>query len=270
MNKTEKIFDKLWQDYITQNPHARQVYELLTAEGETVVNDHIAFRTFNDPRIGIDVLAKPFIDGGYTQGGEYIFEEKKLAAKHFEHKTDNNAPRIFISELQTELCSPYLRKTVDELVRNIPDSQLKSDDLIYKGNLWGTPELKTYLRLKTESEYAAWLYVYGFRANHFTVSVNALKKFKDIYQLNQFLKDNGFILNDSGGEVKGSPEALLEQSSIMAGRKEVKFVEGVFDIPSCYYEFARRYPEKSGDLYSGFISKNADKIFESTDNLAKS
>jgi hypothetical protein len=100
--------------------------------------------------------------------------------------------------------------------------------------------------------------------------VNALKKFKDIYQLNQFLKDNGFLLNTSGGEVKGSPEELLEQSSTRAGSKEIKFADGTYDIPSCYYEFARRYPDKSGELYSGFIAKSADKIFESTDNISRS
>ncbi|MEJ2595547.1 MAG: DUF1338 domain-containing protein, partial [bacterium] len=41
---------------------------------------------------------------------------------------------------------------------------------------------------------------------------------------------------------------------------------GIFSIPSCYYEFARRYPDASGKLYGGFIAKSADKIFEITDN----
>jgi len=43
----------------------------------------------------------------------------------------------------------------------------------------------------------------------------------------------------------------------------------VHEIPSCYYEFARRYEDKNGELYGGFIAKSADKIFESTDFYKK-
>ena len=124
-------------------------------------------------------------------------------------------------------------------------------------------------KLRSESEYAAWVYVYGFRANHFTVSINALKKYDTIEKVNQLLKDNGFLLNDAGGEIKGTPSELLEQSSTRAGILPVTFQEGIFEIPSCYYEFARRYPDSAGKLYSGFIAKSADKIFESTDFYKK-
>jgi hypothetical protein len=270
MKKAQRLFDRLWDDYIGQNPEAKKVYDLLVSEGETVVNDHIAFRTFDDPRVGIDVLAEPFLEAGYEYRGDYTFEEKKLVAKHFEYKPFRNAPRIFISALQTEKFSPFLHRTAMELIDKIPASLLSSPDLVHAGNIWGTPVLDTYEKLKKESEYAAWLYVYGFRANHFTVSINNLKKFNDIYRLNRFLKENGFKLNESGGEVKGSPEELLEQSSTLAGKLDVQFVKGVFSIPSCYYEFARRYPDSSGDLYGGFIARSADKIFESTDNPEKS
>jgi hypothetical protein len=132
------------------------------------------------------------------------------------------------------------------------------------GNVWGTPSFEIYEKLRQESEYAAWVYVYGFRANHFTVNVNALKKFSSVEDVNQFLEKNGFKINDSGGRVKGTPEELLEQSSTMAGKLPVEFTEGTREIPSCYYEFAKRYPDSDGKLYSGFIAKSADKIFEST------
>ena len=266
MNTAQPIFDKLWQDYLQQNPDAKKIYDLLTAEGEKIQNDHIAFRTFDDPRINVDVLAKPFLDAGYEYAGDYVFEEKKLFAKHYEHKTDETAPRIFISQLKTAEFSTFLQTTVKLLVEQIPAQLAKSTDLLYAGNCWGVPDFKIYQQLKEESEYAAWLYVYGFRANHFTVSVNALKKYNTLEKLNDFLKKNGFSMNDSGGEIKGSPEQLLEQSSTLAGKLPVRFEEGVFAVPACYYEFARRYPDKDGKLYSGFIAKSADKIFESTDN----
>jgi len=72
-------------------------------------------------------------------------------------------------------------------------------------------------------------------------------------------------MNTSGGEIKGTPEQLLRQSSTLADKVAISFKEGSYEIPACYYEFAQRYKDKSGKLYSGFIAKSADKIFESTD-----
>jgi hypothetical protein len=58
---------------------------------------------------------------------------------------------------------------------------------------------------------------------------------------------------------------LLEQSSTLASRVRVEFSDGTREIPGCYYEFARRYPDATGRLFSAFLAPNADKIFESTD-----
>ena len=78
------------------------------------------------------------------------------------------------------------------------------------------------------------------------------------------IKENGYKLNESGGEIKGTPEELLEQSSIIADLQKVDFSGTIYNIPSCYYEFAKRYETKDGEIYQGFIAKSADKIFEST------
>ena len=80
------------------------------------------------------------------------------------------------------------------------------------------------------------------------------------------LKQNGFKLNKSGGEVKGSPDKFLEQSSTMAGLVKVAFDDKEMNIPGCYYEFAKRYNLSDGNLYQGFVETSADKIFESTHN----
>ena len=50
-----------------------------------------------------------------------------------------------------------------------------------------------------------------------------------------------------------------------ADRVAVDFREGTYEVPSCYYEFARRYEDENGNLFNGFIAGSADKIFESTD-----
>jgi len=57
----------------------------------------------------------------------------------------------------------------------------------------------------------------------------------------------------------------LEQSATLAAPVDVEFSDGVRRIPGCYYEFARRYPLPNGTLYTGFVERSADKIFESTD-----
>ena len=88
---------------------------------------------------------------------------------------------------------------------------------------------------------------------------------RPVFQSHGFLKKEGHALNSSGGEVKGTPAQLLEQSSTLADQVDVIFQEGVFPVPSCYYEFAKRYPDADGKIFSGFIAGSADKIFESTD-----
>ena len=87
--------------------------------------------------------------------------------------------------------------------------------------------------------------------HHFTVLINALKNFSDIVILNDYLKSKGFKLNSSGGEVKGSKEVYLEQSSILANNIEVTFQDAKLTVPACFYEF---------------VAASADKIFESTNS----
>lgn len=257
-----EIFDLLWDQYSGENPSVHKIHSLFEAEGEKIVNDHIAFRTYNDPRIGIQILAKPFVEAGYIEAGEYHFPEKKLFAKHFEKE---GFPRVFISELLLEEFSEDMQSRVKKLIDELPAAALESDELIVSGSIFGIPQFSVYEKLREESEYAAWVYAYGYRANHFTVSINHLNKFATIQEVNNFLKSKGFELNSSGGEIKGTPAQLLEQSSTLADKVQLRFIEGDRLIPSCYYEFALRYPAKNGQLFSGFIAGSADKIFESTD-----
>ncbi|QDK38274.1 DUF1338 domain-containing protein [Bdellovibrio sp. NC01] len=263
MMSLDTLLDKMWVDYCQLNPAAKRIYDLFTAQGETVLNDHIALRTFNHPRLGIQSLAKQFKKFGYVESSqEYFFTEKKLYAKHFEHP-DETKPKIFISELELEKVSPFVRETMNRLIESIPQSLIDSETFSMDGRPWDM-SFELYSQLAKESEYASWVAAYGFRPNHFTVNINALKKFDDIKDLNNFLKSNGVILNSSGGEVKGTPADYLEQSSTMASEIPVKFTDGTHNIPGCYYEFAKRYPMANGKLYQGFVAKSADKIFEST------
>lgn len=260
-----QLLEAMWKDYCSFNPRAQSIYEAFIKRGESVRNDHIALRTLRHPKLGIDHLAASFLKCGYHAVKDYHFTEKKLYAWHFEHK-DKNQPKIFISELLLDQFSQSLQKTLHQLVDQVSDEFLAREDVSMAGRPWELP-YQTYCNLALESEYASWVAAYGFRPNHFTVSVNHLKSFSSLQEVNEFIKSLGIVLNSSGGEIKGSTQDLLEQSSTLAEEVDVPFSDGAYKIPACYYEFALRYPLPSGELYQGFVAASADKIFESTNRV---
>ncbi|WP_031551900.1 DUF1338 domain-containing protein [Parvularcula oceani] len=262
MATPEALFDKLWAQYAKLTPQAQKIRSLLEERGEHVVNDHVAFRTFDDPRLGIDALARPFLELGYSPRDEYRFEQKRLFARYYAHE-DPELPKVFISELLLAEFSGKLQETVRELISQLSEEDLQSPDLVTAGRLWNV-DTQTYEALYEESEYAGWMAAFGFCANHFTIFVNALKSFDDLPSLAAFIEDAGFRMNRSGGLIKGSPEVLLEQCSTMATEVPTAFTDGDLTIPSCYYEFAKRFAKPDGQLYQGFVAASADKIFEST------
>lgn len=264
MNYTE-IFSRLWDDYRLNNPSVDKIHTLLEGKGEVIVNDHIAFRTYDIPGINIEALQSVFLKAGYIEKGTYSFDTKKLNAKHYEHKSNKLAPKVFISELRTKEFSALVRETAKWVAQQVISSVKEGDDLVFSKRCWAPINYASYEALRKESEYAAWMYVFGFRANHFTVFVNNLTTIKSLEELNELLKENGYLLNSSGGDIKGSKKEMLKQSSTVADIIKVDFDDGEHNIPCCYYEFAERFTNSAGVLFNGFIAKSADKIFESTD-----
>ncbi len=258
----QPLLDRMWADYVNLNPMARRIHELLSQRGETVVNDHIALRTFDRPAVDIDVLAQPFVAAGYAARGVYEFPAKKLVARHFEAE-EPSLPKIFISQIRVAALPPPAVDVIDTLLLSMDPRLAARPDLCVAGRPWPL-SFAQYETLAAASDYAAWVAAFGFRPNHFTVSVNDLGSVASLAELNEILKGSGFELNSSGGEIKGSPSELLEQSSTIANLVDVPFSDGMHRIPACYYEFARRYPDRDGRLYPGFIAASADKIFEST------
>ena len=72
-----KYLDLMWSDYCSFNAQAAKIYQTLNHLGETIINDHIALRTVNHPKLGIKSLAQHFEKHGYKDCGEYFFKEKK-------------------------------------------------------------------------------------------------------------------------------------------------------------------------------------------------
>src|SRR3990167_4701042 len=122
------VFDHLWQQYTAQNTQPLAIHDLFVHQGESIINDHIALRTIDDPRVNIDVLAKPFEALGYQAKGQYHFKEKKLLAKHYE-LLDPHAPKVFISQLLTRNFSRQLQSIFIECIDRIPVFVLDSESL---------------------------------------------------------------------------------------------------------------------------------------------
>lgn len=260
-----ELFDNIWQQYIAVTPSANDIHQLL-GNGGDVVNDHVAYRTFNLAKVNLAQLAKHLLAVGYTECGHYDFAAKKLTAKHFEH-SDDTMPKVFISELRVEELSQACQKIIHTLIEQLPVNISDNENFLYLGRPWQVSSTD-YQRLLDESEYAAWVAAWGYRANHFTVSINHLDDFDCIVNVNDCLKQAGYALNSSGGEIKGNETVKLQQSSTLADSALVEFTDTKLDIPSCFYEFAKRFPLANGELYSGFVAASADKIFDSTNAVA--
>jgi len=264
MTPTE-FFDNLWQDYVAMAPKAAQIKALFEGRGETVLNDHVAFRTYDQSPINLKALEPFLLDLGYKPFAPYAFEAKKLKAFGYVPPAPE-LPRVFLSELETAKLSASAQAVIAGLVEQVDAAKISGPEVLWAGRLWEPLAYSTYLELREETEYAAWVAALGLRPNHFTIAVNYLTKTPSIEEVLQVVEADGIPVNTSGGRVKGSPDVLLEQGSTLADQMDVEFAGGErHSIPTCYYEFAKRYANADGSLYDGFVAASADKIFESTD-----
>lgn len=260
------------------------IKENIISDPSEIENDHIAFRTMGVKFLGIQSLEKIFLHYGYTKRDHYYFPEKKLDAFWYS-PVDPKDPRIFISELRVNELSAktktIIRSYTDE-VKSDPADKLdfnnasEVDHFLHSG-LWRLPTWADYSTLADESEYAAWTIYNRYYLNHFTISVHNLKNgYNTIQDFNSFIEKYGFVLNDSSGKIKKSPDGNLLQSSTVAHMINASFAnEEKHLIPGSYVEFAERrvLPQfthlqqseiKREHRREGFEAANADKIFEST------
>lgn len=263
MSTIETLFQRLWDDYNLLVGQPGRIKTLFEQRGDRPLLDHLALRGFGLTGLGVDALAHPFLEAGYRKAATYSFDQKQLDGAHFE-PPHASLPLVFISQLRVERFSPWLQERVHALAEAVPTSVLGSGHLCCASVPWPKISQADYQRLMQESEYAAWLAAFGFRANHFAFLVNSLPSFSGLAEVNDFLRSHGFLLNSSGGEIKGSSALYLEQSSTLAQQVEVAFADGATSIPSCYTEFALRHPLPDGRLFTGFIEASANHIFEST------
>ena len=265
MKNLDIFFEKLWQQYTAITPQALAIHELLKQRESTLVNDHVAFRTFSNSPYSISQLEPELLNLGFRAFDDYQFEKKKLLARSYVHK--DSPTKIFLSELVWQELSISSQKIISKIIEEKSTSKvlLKKPISLSSGRLWSMPSFDDYLVLLNESEYAAWLSVWGLRANHFTIYINYLSQYMHLESVIELLENHQYLLNKEGGVIKGTPQDYLIQASTMADKQPVKFPDGnEHIIASCYYEFAQRFKQPDGAIYQGFVPSSADKIFEST------
>lgn len=258
------FYRRLWEDYVELAPQAQVIYGLFAQDNPRVVNDHVAFRTFDLPLLNIEHLEPHLLALGYRRHQPYDFPDKHLTAWSYVHQRLQDAPLVFLSQLQVDALSERAQAVVRRLAAAVDPARLSDPAVFWSGRLWPAPTYVEYRALADESEYAAWLAALGYHANHFTVAVHRLLRPTTLAGVVERVEAAGYRINLAGGRIKGSQAELLEQASTLAERRLIDFADGRYEIPTCYYEFARRYPGADGQLYQGFVAASAGRIFEST------
>ncbi len=248
-------------------------------------NDHVAFRTFGVPGLGIAAIERLVRTSGYERRDDFRFEAKRLDATWFAPPLAS-LPRIFVSELRVDELSPTARRLVAsyadavarERARLCDPQDADSIDAFLQRTPWPTPTYAAYRTLLDESEYAAWVLAFGHMLNHQTFSVHTMRNgYHDIETLVGELGRAGHALAESGGAIKTSADGLLRQASTRADDIAYAFACGrTGRIAGSYVEFAERgifaaFADLPLDAIErhhrrdGFETQNADRIFESTD-----
>ncbi|WP_319479261.1 DUF1338 domain-containing protein [uncultured Draconibacterium sp.] len=294
---TKALLTRLWVMYLDRVSYAREYQRLVTDKGGSVVNDHIAFRTFNthtgEQPEGIRAIKHIISCLEYVPVEKYNFKKKKLNAVHFEHP-DPMFPKLFVSQLEVEELPEWAQQIIKNTVKETP--YLLSDESIAllatlkeKGELprvagemlvndlaqyfrrpWNVPNKDDVLKVNDVSQYAAWVLLHGNAVNHFTAFVNYqnVSEWPDLESTCKGMADAGIPMKEA---LEGEKGSKLQQSATLAVKEEVevKGDDGIEKMPwtYAYYELAERgLVIENGEekLFSGFLGEQARHLFDMT------
>jgi hypothetical protein len=294
------LLGKLWERYKSRVSYAAQYEKMVLQKGGEIHNDHIAFRTFNcdmgDPSegfhpAGITAISRIFEPLGYQRKDRYDFTEKKLTAYHFEHASNPENPKIFISQLEVDKLPESAANIIKSAVKNTHDPLTSTDlELLFafgrgekldekSGHMlteslagffsrpWEIPARKDIEEINKTSQYAAWTLLHGNSVNHFTAYINKqnVKDWPDIEATVEALRMAGIPMKK---EYEGEKGTKLRQSSTEAVMEKVEVLEdngttGKIDWSYAYYELAERGKVNSKE-FTGFLGEQATNLFEMT------
>jgi hypothetical protein len=294
------LLDTLWTRYKTRVVYATQYQKMVEARGGKVLNDHIAFRTFNcatgKQPPGVEAIARIFTALGYARKDKYLFEDKHLTAWHYEHAKNPDNPKLFISQLEVDELLPPTATLIKECVSNARDflsannrenlrALEKGEDLareagagmiedlaLFFSRPWMPPKRSIIEPVNKESQYAAWTLLHGNAVNHFTAYINHqnVREWPDLEATVKALRAAGLPMKD---ELEGEKGSKLRQCSTKAADAECDVIEdsgskGKMTWSYAYYELAERNkvpgPDGMPMLFQGFLGAQATNLFEMT------
>ncbi|GET40542.1 DUF1338 domain-containing protein [Microseira wollei] len=293
----QKLWHKLWENYISRVNYAQVYQKMITAAGGTVANDHIAFRslrlTVEQKNLGIEHLAQIVAALGYAPAGEYHFPSSHLYARHYRHpKQDEfDLPKLFISELIVDELPDEIAKLISQTVvsglsihsptfpSNI-ESLSESEIEQFVNQLstiftrpWQPPRKSTVETVNNVTQYGAWVLLHGYAVNHFTGYINRQNtpEYPEIESTASGLSQRGVPMK---AQIEGSPCSGLRQTATHAVQEMVTVLDDtsgeLINIPwtYAYYEIAERnLIEIDGGekvLFEGFLDAQAKNLFEMT------
>ena len=290
-----RLWDRLWGTYREKVPYVRQYEALMREHGVPFTNDHIAFRTLahQNPSTGIHSLARILDAVGYRAAGCYAFEDKHLAAIHFQHPNPG-FPKVFVSQLKTwelpEEAREIVARTVASHRQPLGDNVLAQlhrlndeDDRTHDRLLddvaawiehrpWDPPRRGDVESIERTSQYAAWVLVHGYNVNHYTALINSqhAEAVDSIDKTVAQLREMGVPMKE---QVEGEPGSRLRQSATQAAVIDVEIRDGdsVTTMPwtYAYLELAERGDGMdpatgSTTRFEGFLGPQATQLFEMT------
>jgi hypothetical protein len=294
-NVLNTLLDGLWTIYRSRVDYARQYAELVQARGGVVVNDHIAFRTFNthtgSQPAGIAAIERVFGPLGYRPAGEYVFPDTHLSARHYQH-TDPLAPKIFISQLEVDRLPEEAADRIREAVIDardhldgeamyhidepLSDAQISTlaDRLVtfFTTLPWPVPKASLVREVNAVSQYAAWTLLHGNNVNHFTACINEqnVPEWPDIETTVAALARAGIPMKPG---IEGEPGRKLRQTATHAVDVDCPVLNDAgwpttMRWAYAYYELAER-GEITDELgrsvrFQGFLGPQAAQLFEMT------
>lgn len=296
----DRLYGRLWAQYRLRVPYAARYEAMVEQRGGKVRNDHIAFRTFNwdtgaQPP-GVEAVAQIIVPLGYERKDSYIFADKHLTAWHWEHRTQPEAPKIFISQLETGALPPDAADMIAASVSGAPDLLAASerealarlaagkdcdaqaaDDLAARlaqffVRPWSAPLRHIVIAVNAHSQYAAWTLLHGNSVNHFTASINAqnVAEWPDIVATVAALRTAGVPMKAA---LEGEVGSKLCQSSTQAVDEDCDVIEtdgsaGKLRWSYAYYELAQRGdvlgPDGRPKRFEAFLGAQATNLFEMT------
>jgi hypothetical protein len=214
-------------------PQVARIHQLLRERGERVRSEHIALRTFDVPEVDIDALDRAFVAGGYEAAQSYELPERKLIVYAYEHR-DGSRPGLLISALLVDELSREAHSLVRDLVGHLEPGAAAHPSFALSGRRWPLSS-SIYRQLRDESEYAAWVAVFGFRAHHFAVDAAGLRTLHGPAALDRFIEESG-----SRMVADTVDEEPLDHWATAAEDVELELTDGSLVVPSCPCVFVGR------------------------------